>query len=147
MSAFEKLRDEQNEEQVYLAKRLDNLIFLINGAGIYVILELFKFHIERDEQICVSLKLSGALFVFSIVLNLIALLFSYRSSLTMYNSLRIEAEHREAQKEISKTLIEELKEDNVKFVSLGKRARIFNILSLLFLAIGLILISIHLFNQ
>ncbi len=53
-------------------QRFDYLIVTVDGAGIYLSLELMKFLYENCMQITMTLKLSGIFLAFSIIFNFLS---------------------------------------------------------------------------
>ena len=53
----------------YSLQRMDLLIISISGAGVYVILETLKYSLEHPLNCILLLKITGAFFVLSIIIN------------------------------------------------------------------------------
>ncbi len=69
---FEERKKLSNQLWHYSIQRIDLLIISISGAGIYVILETFKFFYDKKTCCCdyIFLKISGLLFISSIIVNI-----------------------------------------------------------------------------
>jgi hypothetical protein len=69
-----KHQEHTKEYKIYSIKRIDLLIVSISSAGIYVVFETFKFFAKEStlNPNLSAIKVSGVLFVFSIVLNFIS---------------------------------------------------------------------------
>jgi hypothetical protein len=71
---FEERKKLSNQYWHYSIQRIDLLVISISGAGIYVILESFKFFYDKKICCCdyIFLKISGFLFIASIIVNLLS---------------------------------------------------------------------------
>ncbi|KRD06357.1 hypothetical protein ASE21_19510 [Flavobacterium sp. Root901] len=58
-------------------QRFDYLLVTVDGAGIYLVLELMKFLFEQKIPITSSLKICGISFALSIILNLLSQFYSF----------------------------------------------------------------------
>jgi hypothetical protein len=56
----------------YAGQRIDLLIISISGGGIYIILETLKYSLDKPLNYIVLIKISGILFVASIISNLLS---------------------------------------------------------------------------
>jgi len=68
----------------YSAQRIDLLIITVSGAGVYVILETLKFSIANKMESLWMLKVSGILFVITIVINIISQRFGHTTNIYDY---------------------------------------------------------------
>lgn len=69
---FEGRLKEAVETRQYSIRKIDNLLLSISSAGLYVILETFKYCLEQGLSNQFILKISGLAFVLSIVFNFLS---------------------------------------------------------------------------
>lgn len=65
---------------LYAKQRIDLLLISVCGAGVYVILELFKVSLHQPIQNLDMLKLDGLLFISAVILNFVAQFCSYKAN-------------------------------------------------------------------
>lgn len=70
----------------YSIQRIDLLIISVSGAGIYVCLQILQYANTNHIQVPVTLKVTGLLFVISIIINFISQWASYKAHLYGYKS-------------------------------------------------------------
>ena len=143
--AMRDLKEKQKlawEGMFYSIQRIDLLIVSICGAGIYVCLELIKHLTIKEESIHILVKLSGACFLFGIIVNFLSQIFGYISNkhdFLMYD-VEINAKDKptkDDEKSISK--------HDKKSTWYSDLTEIFNYSSMGLMSIGLILIMCYFF--
>lgn len=92
---MQEVKDRQKlswEGMFYSMQRIDLLIISISGAGIYVCLETIKY--LTDAGTCVSglVRVSGATFLFAIILNFLSQLSGYKTNEKDYLMCQAEIE-------------------------------------------------------
>lgn len=60
------------EDYRLTSQRFDYLLITVDGAGVYLCLELIKFFLEKGLCISTSLKLAGIFFAVSIIFNFLS---------------------------------------------------------------------------
>lgn len=116
----------------YAMSRIDLLIVSISGASIYICLEIIKYIKTQNLDIStIYFKLSGIVFVFSIIVNFIGQWASYKTNIIDY--------------EIKKLAVAEDTSDKIKNLECdctiyGKITNICNTLSTFSMLLGLILL-------
>src|SRR6476620_2310226 len=68
-------------------KRFDYLLITVDGAGVYLSLELMKYIADKGLDIPLIIKLSGVFLAMSIILNFLAQFFTFN---VFHNVLKIE---------------------------------------------------------
>ncbi len=134
---IQEVKDRQKlswEGMFYSMQRIDLLIISISGAGIYVCLETIKY--LTDASTCVSwqIKVSGATFLFAIILNFLSQLSGYKTNEKDYLMCQAEIE---AGNKISKSEQEQIDSYDRLSERYTTATRRFNYLSMLFMFIGL----------
>ena len=69
---YEKMQKTSYDHSVYSSKRIDVLIIILSGGGIYTCLEVFKYLIDNNFSINFVIIISSIFFVISIISNLIS---------------------------------------------------------------------------
>lgn len=123
----------------YAIQRIDLLIIAISGAGIYVDLEVLKFSIEHPLDSLWMVKLSGIILVFSITLNLISQMTGKKSNLHDMLMCNYELQ---AGKKPSREESCQIEKHNDLSDKYSTYTRTLNVLSLVFMGIGLTMMII-----
>lgn len=119
----------------YAIQRIDLLIIAISGAGIYVGLEVLKFSVEHPIESLWMVKSSGIVLVFSITLNLISQMTGKKANL--HDMLMCHYELQTGNKP-SRDDSCQIEKHNGLSDKYSTYTRTLNVLSLIFMGIGLI---------
>ncbi len=144
--SLEKIKNRQRltwEGMFYSIQRIDLLIVSFSAGGIYLCLELLKYLKENspDENL-LFIKISGTLFLLSIVVNFVSQKFGYLSNKMDYLMCEVEIDC-EGKKLNKKQELE--KEDYDKKADLySKCTDYLNYISIVAMLLGLILIAVFL---
>jgi hypothetical protein len=128
------------EGMFYSIQRIDLLIVLLSGAGIYVCLETIKYLTEKELNVHLSVKISGVFFLVSIMINFLSQIFGYKANEQdfLMCQTKIEAGEKTSKKEEKE--IKEFDKKSDKFSNLTNK---FNYLSIAFMFLGLITIMFY----
>ena len=140
---MERLRDRQNRSwdgMFYSSQRLDLLIVSISGAGIYVCLETIKYLRDGELPIDYIIKISGIVFLLSIIINFISQIYNHSANSYDYLLSECKLDNIEASSEDN---IEDIKLFKSKITKYNKRTRILNYWSAGLMFAGLIFIMLY----
>ena len=125
------------EAMFYGFKRMDILIISISAGGIALCFETMKFLMTRGDEISYLLKWAAALFVISIIVNLISQMLGAESGKKAYEysqkMLNDSSNHDQ----------DELAQSRVGMERLSKTVSMLNYTSLLLLMIGILCLMIY----
>ncbi|UMB59129.1 hypothetical protein MHL31_08535 [Lutibacter sp. A80] len=140
---MKKLKERQKlswQGMFYSIQRIDLLIVTISGAGIYLCLETMKFLSENNQCISSLIRISGAMFLFGIIINFLSQLFGFKSN--EQDFLMCQAKIDSGSK-ISNEEQDEIDTYDRKSDVYSKWTNRFNYLSMGFMFVGLILIMTY----
>lgn len=138
-----RIKDRQKlswEGMFYSIQRIDLLIVLISGAGIYVCLETIKYLSDKNLEINYIVKISGALFLFSIMINFLSQIFGYKSNEKDFLMCQTEIDAGKNISEKEKKEIKKYDKSSERYSILTNR---FNYTSIFFMFGGLIVIMYY----
>lgn len=141
---LEKIKNRQRlswEGMFYSIQRIDLLIVSFSAGGIYLCLELLKFiNEEKLNQDLLLVKISGCLFLLSIIVNFISQKFGYLSNRMDYLMCEVEIDCEG--KKLSKKEKKELQDYDVKSEKYSTWTNVLNYVSIGLMFSGLILVAI-----
>jgi hypothetical protein len=144
---MDQLRDRQKmnwEAMFYSSQRIDLLIIAISGTGIYVCLETLKFAKENYLESIFWIKVSGVLFVLSIIVNFISQFYGRKSNEQDYLVSQLLLENKvDNKKDLDKNGKEEYDEYQSTSKKYTKYTNRFNYTSAVSMSIGLVLLVIY----
>lgn len=141
---LEKIKNRQRlswEGMFYSIQRIDLLIVSFSAGGIYLCLELLKYINEKNlNQDLLLVKISGSLFLLSIIVNFISQKFGYLSNRMDYLMCEVEIDCEG--KKLTKKEKKEIKYYDGKSDKYSNYTNILNYLSIGLMFSGLIIVAI-----
>ncbi|WP_281980264.1 hypothetical protein [Tenacibaculum mesophilum] len=138
-----EIKDRQKlswEGMFYSIQRIDLLIVSISGAGIYVCLETIKYLSDKYQDISLLIRISGAFFLFGIIINFFSQVFGYKTNQQDFLMCQSQIEAGKKVSEEEQSQINKYDENSEKY---SKLTDIFNYISIGFMSMGLILMMIY----
>lgn len=140
---MEEIKDRKKlswEGMFYSIQRIDLLIVSISGAGIYVCLETIKYLSDKCQDVSLLIRISGALFLFGIIVNFISQVCGYKTNQQDFLMCQAQIDAGEKISKKEQTQIDIYDNNSEKY---SKYTDVFNYISIAFMFSGLILIMTY----